>query len=696
VLRLSDVSKHYGSRAVLDETSLTVTPGEKIALVGANGAGKTTLLRIVCGEEELDAGTVHLATGWVVGYLPQDAGVVDERTLWDEMLVAHSDLRALQQEIAATEDRLRGNLSDDELGALVDHQAELNVRFEARGGYRLESEIHKVLAGLGFREDDLHKRTDQFSGGWRTRIALAKLLVRSPDLLLFDEPTNHLDIDATEWLETYLKASGASAIVVSHDRYFLDRCISRTVELEAGKLTDFAGSYSYFVAEKARRSSSQQNAYDRQQRELKRQQVFIDRFRAKSSKATQVKSREKMLAKIERVDAPETHTRSMALKFPPAKPSHREVIVAQGIVKSYGSRHVFDGLALALERGERLALVGPNGAGKSTLLRMLAEVEKPDRGTLLHGGGVRVGYYAQDQTEVLDVSRTVLEEAYSAAPAGWGETDVRSLLGRFCFTGDDAQKRIGVLSGGEKARLAIARLLLQPANLLLLDEPTNHLDLASREELERALKAFGGTVVMASHDRYFMDTVATKIGEVGDGRMRVYLGNYTTYRDRRVVAGGSNTSTRGMLNGAVLRNAAASLEAAVPGQSAEPAPDAVAAPTNGAVPTPANGTGSTHPAAVDPTPAPTPSDGNDRRERGNDRRRRGPSAQEKELAKVESELGRLTARRTEVEAMLADPAHYGEPGALEALAAEHAALGDQARHLEARWEALAEEPVPSA
>src|SRR5215213_4805801 len=367
VLRLVDLAKSYGARPILDDVSLTVSSGEKIALVGANGAGKTTLLRIVCGEEEADAGGVQLANGWTIGYLPQDAEVL--------------------------------------------------ARFEARGGYRVEAEIQKILAGLGFRQDDLTRRTDEFSGGWRTRIALARLLVRAPDLLLLDEPTNHLDLEATEWLEQYLRSSGASAIVVSHDRYFLDRMISRTVELERGKLVEFAGNYSYFLSEKERRFNAAQTAYERQQRELKRQQGFIDRFRAKATKATQVKSREKALAKVERVESPRVESRGMALKFPPAKPSHREVVTLQNIAKRYGPQTVFDGLALTLERGERLALVGPNGAGKSTLLRMLAEAELPDRGTLLLGAGVTVGYYAQDQTEVLNLNRTLMEEAWAAAPA---------------------------------------------------------------------------------------------------------------------------------------------------------------------------------------------------------------------------------------------------------------------------------------
>jgi ATP-binding cassette, subfamily F, member 3 len=652
VLKLIEVSKSYGGQRVLEEVSLALGPGEKIALVGANGAGKSTLLRIVHGEEDADGGRVEAARGWVIGYLPQDAGVSDERTLWDEMLQAHADLLAIQREVADVERAMRGGPGEAELARLVDRQAELHARFEARGGYRVEAEIHKVLAGLGFRQDDLHKRTDQFSGGWRTRIALAKLLVRSPDVLLLDEPTNHLDLEATEWLEGYLRASNASAIVVSHDRYLLDRCISRTVELESAKLTECSGNYSLYVAEKERRRQAQQAAFERQQRELKRQQVFIDRFRAKASKATQVKSREKHLAKIERVEAPRSAGPTIALRFPPARPSHRQVVSLKGVAKTYGPLVVFAGVDLALERGERLALVGPNGAGKSTLLKLLAEVERADAGSVDLGPGVQIGYYAQDQTEILDTGRTALEEAFVAAPAGWGEERIRTLLGRFCFTGDDVYKPVGVLSGGEKSRLAIAKLLLRPVNLLLLDEPTNHLDLASREELERALKAFAGTVVMASHDRYFMDRLATKVGEVSGGGLRVFLGNYTSYRDRRVAAGGMAASpSRPAPVGATRASPSAT-------PSDGPEGDARVAPTNGRA--------------------------------GPGKPRRGPSAEARELARVEDELARVAARRAEVEVMLADPTHYGEPGALEALAAEHAALEAEKQRLEGRWEELAE------
>jgi ATP-binding cassette subfamily F protein 3 len=485
------------------------------------------------------------------------------------------------------------------------------------------------------------------------------LLVRAPDLLLLDEPTNHLDREATEWLEGYLKSSGASAIVVSHDRYFLDRMISRTVELERGQLVEYSGNYSYYLGEKDRRFAAAQTAYERQQRELKRQQEFIDRFRAKATKATQVKSREKAVARVERVEAPRVESRGMALRFPPAKPSHREVVTIQNLVKRYGPQTIFDGMALTLERGERLALVGPNGSGKSTLLRMLADVEGPDRGTLLLGSGVTVGYYAQDQTDVLNVSRTLLEEAWAAAPAGWGEAAIRTLLGRFGFTGDDAHKVVGVLSGGEKARLAIARLLLQPANLLLLDEPTNHLDLASREELERARRQFQGTVVLASHDRYFMDRVATKVGEVGGGRMQVYLGAYSSYRDRRIAAGSTATPRAAEQPGGAEKRDGKERANATP-DPAEQERQARAAERAA-------------------------------RAEADRRRRRGPAAQERELGRIEAELAKVATRKTEVETMLADPAHYGEPGALEALAEEHATFAGRIAELEERWEALAAE-----
>jgi ATP-binding cassette subfamily F protein 3 len=540
VPRLSHVTKAFGGRQIVEPVNLEVAPGEKLALVGPNGAGKTTLLRLVLGLEELDAGHVRYPPNWQVGYLPQDAGIATGRSLWDEMLAAFGELVAIQQELATVEGEM-ASADPDRLIELCDRQGELLTQFEALGGYRIEAEIAQILAGLGFQPEDRDKPTEQFSGGWQMRIAPAKLLVRQPDLLLLDEPTNHLDLQATEWLEGYLRQSPAAVVLVSHDRYFLDRIVARTVELEDARLTEYRGNYSFYLAEKERRRVAQQAAYERQQKYLARQKMFIERFKAKATKAAAAKSRERQLEKIQRLPPPPAKPPTIKLRFPDCKPSSRETITLAGVEKRFGQRAVFKKLNLLVERGERIALVGPNGAGKSTLLKLLAGLEQPSGGTLKLGDNVTVGYYAQDQSQTLDESRTVLEEALANAPAGWGLERVRSLLGRFLFSQEDVDKLIGVLSGGEKSRLSLAKLLLRPSNLLLLDEPTNHLDIPSREALEEAIKAFPGTVIMASHDRYFMDRLATKIGEVGDGGLKVYLGNYSRYREGAVGAGSAST-----------------------------------------------------------------------------------------------------------------------------------------------------------
>jgi ATP-binding cassette subfamily F protein 3 len=414
-------------------------------------------------------------------------------------------------------------------------------------------------------------------------------------------------------------------VLVSHDRYFLDRVVSRTVELEDAALTDFRGNYSFYLAEKERRRAAHQAAYERQQKYLARQRAFIERFKAKATKSAAAKSREKQLAKIEQIEPPRAKAATIKLRFPDCRPSSREAVTLVGLQKKFGRQTVFKKLNLMIERGERIALVGPNGAGKSTLLRMVAGLETPSGGQLSLGDNAQVGYYAQDQSQTLDESRTVLEEALATAPAGWSLERIRGLLGRFLFSQDDVEKPIAVLSGGEKSRLSLAKLLLRPANLLLLDEPTNHLDVPSREALEEALKAFGGTVIMASHDRYFMDRLATKIGEAGDGGLKVYLGNYSEYREGAVGAGGFAPAPP------------AGEGAAVSGYKAK-------------------------------------------------QRKAAPSKVELELDAIEAELERLTERRTELEDLLSKPEEYGARDALAALTAEYGDLTEQIEAAEARWE----------
>jgi len=534
MLQAAEISKYFGGNAVLERVSLELRPGERVALVGPNGAGKSTLLRILLGELEPDAGRVHLKPRLTIAYLPQDAGVRPGRTLYQEMLSLFEEVVALDTE----QRRLEAEMAvapPAEIDRLVELHSQLHGEFERRGGYTLNADIGRVLYGLGFSMEDYEKRVEQFSGGWQMRVALARLLLQRPDILLLDEPTNHLDLRSTEWLEGYLRQYRGAVMVVSHDRYFLDLVATRTLELQRGRLAEYPGNYSFYVRERERRQQEQEAAFKRQQAYLARQQAFIDRFHADKRRSSQTKSREKLLEKLERVEAPRVSRKGVRFRFPPSTPSGRKVFDLKGIAKGYGRKMVFRGCDLLIERGDRVALVGPNGAGKSTLLRLLAGLEKPDAGVLSVGANILRGYYAQDQSTTLTGSNTVLQELYDAAPGDWSVEEVRTMLGRFLFTGDDVFKPVAVLSGGERSRLALAKMLLVPSNVLLLDEPTNHLDVEAREALEAALAEYPGTLVLASHDRYLIDKLANKVVEIDSGRVAVYPGNYTGYRERKAL-----------------------------------------------------------------------------------------------------------------------------------------------------------------
>jgi len=528
LLRIEHLRKDYGGQRVLDDTSLALKPGERAALVAPNGAGKSTLLKIIAGLEDPDAGRVLVPSGLVVGYLAQDAGVQPGRSLHDEVLSAVSDLLALEDKMRHLEALISEEAGD--LEALVAEHSELQEQFERRGGYAIEAEIGRVLNGLGFTEQDRQRQTQEFSGGWQMRIALARLLLGRPDVLLLDEPTNHLDLAATEWLEDYVKASRATQLIVSHDRYFLDSVVQRVFELRRGRIETFpAGNYSAYRLERARRDEAQQDIAQRQQEEIERVEAYIRRYK-EGNRATMAKSREKMLARLEaqRIAAPRAD-RVVKFGFPACPPSGREVVTLSHANRAYGDRLVLEDLSLVIERGERVALIGPNGAGKSTLLRLLAGKDRPTRGSASLGVGVRPAYFAQDQAEHLDPSNTVFDEVYQAAPASWDIQAVRDLLGRFLFSGDDQFKSVATLSGGERSRVALAKLLLRPNNLLLLDEPTNHLDIATRERLEDTLSGYTGTLIVATHDRYFVDRLANKVIEVADRTVKVYSGTYADY-----------------------------------------------------------------------------------------------------------------------------------------------------------------------
>ncbi len=532
MLRVHEITKGYGGTQVLDGVTFEISDRDKVALVGVNGAGKSTLLKIIGGILPADGGLIKTQPGTEVSYLPQDAGVRGGKTLWQELLSAFPELQEAQAELQAVEAELATSWEDaGRLDTLVARQGELLDNFERLGGYRVEAEVAKVLAGLGFASDDRDKPCEAFSGGWQMRIALAKLLVRKPGLLLLDEPTNHLDLAATEWLEDYLVEYPGMIVVVSHDRYFLDKVVSRTIEVEEGKARDYRGNYSYYLTERERRRKDAVNAYERQQKWIKKQQAFINAFRANAARAAVVKSRQRALDKLERIAPPRASDPKITVRFAAGKPGPERVLDLNGIAKAFDGRAVLNDLSLMVNRGDRIALVGPNGAGKSTLLKVIAGVEEPDAGTVELHSNVSVGYYAQDQSQTLDESRTVVEEMLAHAPDGWGEESVRGLLARFLFRQDDVYKSIGALSGGEKSRLSLAKLIMRPRQLLLLDEPTNHLDVPSKDELESALDNYPGAVIFASHDRFLLDRVATKVAELHDGKLDVHLGGWSRFRE---------------------------------------------------------------------------------------------------------------------------------------------------------------------
>jgi ATP-binding cassette subfamily F protein 3 len=528
VIQLEGVTKGYGGRTLFRDLTWQLGGQERVGLVGDNGAGKTTLCRILAGVDAPDTGRVSGAREASVGYLPQEVGGPAAGSVLGEALSGFSAVWDLERQMETALAELGARPED---AAVAARYGELQHRFEALGGYRLETEARVILGGLGFREADLGRPLAELSGGWRMRAALARLLLLRPSVLLLDEPTNHLDLESLAWLEDYLATYPGTVVVVSHDRYFLNRMVTSIAELGPDGLTHYPGGYDDYLVEREARRLLREAAARNQARRVAEIERFVERFRYKATKARQVQSRIKLLERLPRLEA-DGPERRIRLAFPQPPRTGRLVVSLRGVHRAYGPTVVYAGIDLALERGDRVALVGTNGAGKSTLLRLIAGVLPPDRGERLLGAHVSVHYYAQHQLDALDPGRTVLAEMEAAAPDA-DRTRLRTLLGAFLFSGDVVDKRVAVLSGGEKARLALARMLVRPAPLLCLDEPTNHLDLASRAVLEEALAAFPGTLVFISHDRYFINRLATKVIEVRDGRLHVHLGGYDDYRAAR-------------------------------------------------------------------------------------------------------------------------------------------------------------------
>jgi ATP-binding cassette subfamily F protein 3 len=654
MIQIASLTKSFADRVLFEDVTWQISDRERVGLCGPNGAGKTTLLKILAGLEEMDSGKVIKPAGLRVGYLPQDGLDHTGRTLFEETSTAFQQLLDVKTEMHALEARLGdSDIPEDVHDRMLLQYSELQDQFRAQDGYSIDLKVATVLAGLGFAQDDFERRTETFSGGWQMRIALAKLLLSRPGLLLLDEPTNHLDLEARNWLEEYLAGYPHAVILVSHDRFFLDAVVTRITDVSLRTLTDYTGTYSEYLTERDARMERLRTMKREQDEEIARVKMFIDRFRYQATKASQVQSRIKMLEKVVPIEVPPERKR-VHFTFPPCPKSGRMVLELRHARKVYDGKVVFKSADLHVERGDRLALVGPNGAGKSTLMRLFSGVEGPDSGTRALGHQVIAQYFAQDEAARLEPDLTVYETLASGSPLNMVPA-IRNILGGFLFTGDDVYKKVGVLSGGERTRLAVARMLLRPANTLLLDEPTNHLDLDSKDVLLEALADFGGTLIFVSHDRYFVDRLATKIVEIGGGEAVVYPGNYEEFLYHK------------------RRQPAAVPDKPAVRPAARPQPVKAAAPARGGAKGPAANNGN-----------------EDRRMAAAAVRQRDRDAKalEDRIAKLEAQIADREQAIRDIEASMAAPGFYDDREAARPVIDRHQALMWEVGDLMHRWEEL--------
>jgi len=539
MIQFSAAGKRYAHKLLFENVDWMITPQDRVGLVGANGTGKSTLLKILADLETLDYGTMSSTRGISAGYLPQDGLTLSGCSVFAECMTVFADLRSLEHEMEELTRRMSElDHASSEYEQVADRFHRIEHEFTTRDGYAIEARVGTVLTGLGFNKEDWSRQTEEFSGGWQMRVALAKLLLQQPNLLLLDEPTNHLDLEARNWLEQYLSEYPYAFVLISHDRYFLDVTVNRIVEIWNKRIHFYSGNYDKYIQQKTQRRDLLEQAYRSQRERIEQIEAFINRFRYKATKAKQVQSRIKELERIERIELPDEE-KTIHFSFPQPKASGRIVVEASDVAKSYAQKQVFRNANFIIEKGDRIALVGVNGAGKSTLIKLLAGTEPVSAGNVRLGHNVQADYFAQDQYKELDANARILDDLSQISPSAT-QTALRNLLGCFLFSGDDVFKKIGVLSGGERNRYALLRMLLHPANLLLLDEPTNHLDLRAKDVLLNALADYNGTVVFVSHDRYFIDKLATRVFEIGEGRIEVYAGNYEDYLWRKQRASGTD------------------------------------------------------------------------------------------------------------------------------------------------------------